>query len=73
VLILSATASSRIAARGVEPLYSKDPSTTQYCTWYHDNADDSVACTDVPSAYGISQENWLRWVRKLYDTKSARD
>ncbi|KAH7356066.1 hypothetical protein BKA66DRAFT_446027 [Pyrenochaeta sp. MPI-SDFR-AT-0127] len=61
VLISNAAASPAIKARGEQPQYFKDPSTTQYCTWYHDNADNSVACADIPTVYGISQADWLRW------------
>ncbi|CAI6331053.1 unnamed protein product [Periconia digitata] len=57
----SADAASFLRVRGDTPQYFTDPSTSKFCTWYHDNADDSVACADVPALYGISKEDFLRW------------
>ncbi|KAF1997000.1 carbohydrate-binding module family 50 protein, partial [Amniculicola lignicola CBS 123094] len=47
--------------RGDRPQYFTDPATTKHCTWYHDNVDNSVACTDVPGRYGASMSDFLRW------------
>lgn len=48
--------------RDETPHYLHDSATTKYCTWWWDN-DGSVACKDMPSAWGISMDDFLRWVR----------
>jgi len=62
VLSQSAIAARLLTVRGEKPQYFTDPSTSKYCTWYHDNADGSVVCADVPALYGISKDDFLRWV-----------
>ncbi|KAK0385976.1 hypothetical protein NLU13_7150 [Sarocladium strictum] len=37
-----------------------DPNTEKTCVWWWDN-DGSIACKDMPTEWGISMENWLRW------------
>ena len=44
------------------PKFPYDPNTTPYCTLWWDN-NGSIACTDMPCAWGISLEDFLRWVR----------
>jgi hypothetical protein len=61
-LVSTAIAKPALRVRGDTPQYFVDPSTTQYCTWYHDNADGAITCNDVPGAYGASWEDFLRWV-----------
>jgi hypothetical protein len=61
-LISTAIAKPALKVRGDTPQYFVDPATTKYCTWYHDNADGAISCTDVPGAYGSSWEDFLRWV-----------
>ena len=53
-LISTVVAKPALRVRGDTPQYFVDPATTQYCTWYHDNADGAISCTDVPGAYGAS-------------------
>jgi len=60
-LVSTAIAKPALRARGDTPQYFVDPATTQYCTWYHDNADGAISCADVPGAYGASTEDFLRW------------
>jgi hypothetical protein len=64
VFAQSVIAARPLKVRGDKPQYFTDPATSKYCTWYHDNADDSIACADVPALYGISKDEFLRWVSK---------
>jgi hypothetical protein len=58
----TAIAKPALEVRDNTPQYFVDPATTQYCTFYYDNADGAISCTDVPGAYGASWEDFLRWV-----------
>lgn len=50
------------ARDGKKPGLEYDPATTKYCTFWWDNIDDSVSCEDIPSATGITMDQWKRWV-----------
>jgi hypothetical protein len=47
--------------RDETPSMPYDPDTTSYCTWWWDN-DGSIACNDIPSAWGITLADFRRWV-----------
>lgn len=46
--------------RDETPKFPHDSATTEYCTWWWDN-DGSVACENMPSAWGMSMKDFLRW------------
>lgn len=47
--------------RDPTPLYPIDPNTVKTCTWYWDN-DGSIPCASMPFEWGITMENFLKWV-----------
>lgn len=47
--------------RDETPSMPYDPDTTSHCTWWWDN-DGSIACSDIPSTWGITLEDFRRWV-----------
>lgn len=51
------------SGRDSQPQFAYDSSTTKLCTFWYDNIDNSIACQDVPNFWGITNEQWLRWVR----------
>lgn len=62
VYISGALAAARTRLRRDEkPNFPYDPNTTSYCTWWWDN-DGSISCKDMPAAWGITMEDFLRWV-----------
>jgi len=50
---------------GVTPGMPFDQNTTKLCSFWLDN-DGFAACSDVPSMFGISMEDFLRWVGKPF-------
>lgn len=44
-----------------KPNYPHDPNTISSCTYWWDN-DGQIPCADMPGEWGISMENFLRWV-----------
>ncbi|KAJ6137781.1 hypothetical protein N7471_004267 [Penicillium samsonianum] len=58
--ITSAFASGTKLRRDETPKFPHDPEATSSCSWWRDN-DGSVACKDMPSTWGISMEEFLRW------------
>ncbi|KAJ5165060.1 uncharacterized protein N7500_006890 [Penicillium coprophilum] len=53
--------------RDETPSMSYDPETTSYCTWWWDN-DGSIACENIPSAWGISLADFRRWNPSITET-----
>jgi hypothetical protein len=51
------------------PNYPHDPNTVASCTWWWDN-DGQIPCADMPFEWGISMENFLRWVSRNVATDS---
>jgi hypothetical protein len=49
-------------ARGETPSYPYDSNTSKYCSYFIDNVDKSLLCTQVPAQWGISLSSFLRWV-----------
>lgn len=55
---------------GVHHVLDSDPAlphaddTTPYCSWWLDNYGSEV-CEDVPDWWGISMDDFLRWVSNL--------
>ncbi|KAJ4169798.1 hypothetical protein NW754_005946 [Fusarium falciforme] len=49
-----------IKLMGTSPKYPSHPDTTKFCSWWWDN-DGSIACKDMPDAWSISMEDFLRW------------
>lgn len=70
LLTVSASVSGALAAvagkskyrRDETPNFPYDPDTTSYCTWWWDN-DGSISCNDIPAVWGVTLEDFLRWVR----------
>ncbi|PGH27223.1 hypothetical protein AJ80_01180 [Polytolypa hystricis UAMH7299] len=46
--------------RDETPQFEYDPDTSPYCSWWWDN-DGSLLCEDIPSLWGITLEDFLRW------------
>jgi hypothetical protein len=46
------------------PNYPFDPNTVASCTWWWDH-DGSLSCEAMPREWGITLENFLKWVRRL--------
>ncbi|KAL4920060.1 hypothetical protein BDW62DRAFT_199150 [Aspergillus aurantiobrunneus] len=59
---LAAVAGKAKYRRDETPNFPSDPDTTSYCTWWWDN-DGSIPCSDMPAVWGITLEDFLRWVR----------
>lgn len=53
------------ARDGPTPGFAFDPATTEYCSFWYDNTEGSVACEDMPEKLGITAEQWKRWVSWL--------
>ncbi|KAJ5205117.1 hypothetical protein N7491_004261 [Penicillium cf. griseofulvum] len=51
----------RYSARDATPRLPSDPNTISTCTWWWDNADGAIACSDMPFEWGITMENFLLW------------
>ncbi|KAI1119968.1 LysM domain-containing protein [Nemania abortiva] len=56
-----ALAAPPIAARGSSPKYPYDPNTTKYCSYWIDNVGAATKCTDIPTNWEITLEDFLRW------------
>ncbi|KAL8285042.1 hypothetical protein RB601_006533 [Gaeumannomyces tritici] len=66
LLSIPALAAPHLAARdGEVPSLPSDPNTPPGCTWWHDNEDGSIPCSQIPAFYGnpsvtSSCENFLK-------------
>lgn len=56
-----AAPSKDVTVMDAKPNYPSDPNTTPYCSWWWDN-DDSVHCEDIPEAFDITMDDFVRWV-----------
>lgn len=54
-----------IQARDGKPSFPFDKDTISSCTFWYDN-DGSMTCEDVISVFGVSMDNFVRWVRGPY-------
>lgn len=48
--------------RGDKPVFPPAPNTISTCSWWWDS-DGSIPCAEMPAEWGISMENFLKWVR----------
>ncbi|KAK8101915.1 LysM domain-containing protein [Apiospora kogelbergensis] len=55
-----AAPSKDVTIMDAKPNYPSDPNTTPFCSWWWDN-DDSVPCADVPEAFDITMDDFVRW------------
>ncbi|KAI1860817.1 uncharacterized protein JN550_011279 [Neoarthrinium moseri] len=55
-----AASSGDMEAMDAQPNYPSDPNTTPYCSWWWDN-DGSIPCEDMPDAWGITMDDFVRW------------
>lgn len=53
-----------VSVRGLTPQFPYHPDTTEFCTWWWDN-DGLIACEDMPDAWFIDREDFLRWVSRV--------
>lgn len=54
----------RLSLMDETPNFPFDPNTVAPCTWWWDN-DGSISCQNMPSEWGISLADFLRWVSAL--------
>ncbi|KAH7064408.1 LysM domain-containing protein [Paraphoma chrysanthemicola] len=54
-------ARSQHVARGDTPALPYDSNTSKYCSYWIDNTDKGLLCTQVPSQWTISISDFLRW------------
>lgn len=58
---LKPQAKRTVQARGSDPLYEYDSSTSAWCSWWWDNEDDTVSCHDIPNYWAVTEDQWKRW------------
>jgi predicted secreted Zn-dependent protease len=63
VWVVSATA-ARVALyrRGPKPSYEVEAATTKYCVDWYDYDFQEISCSDLRDAFGITLQEWSRWV-----------
>ena len=59
----AAAADDVVHIMGVSPKLPYDERTTPYCTYWIDNNGQEV-CEEIPEWWGISMDDFLRWVGK---------
>jgi hypothetical protein len=59
---VSASPASANVKRGATPGLIADPNTTPYCSWWYDNTNGAVACSDLTFEWAITTAQFLRWV-----------
>lgn len=55
---------SSLKLRDEKPLFAFDANTIKTCTWWYDN-DGTIPCAAMPGEWGITLENFLKWVGSL--------
>lgn len=51
-----------VARDGEEPTLPPDSNTPTGCTWWRDNQEGSIPCSQIPAFYGVSLKDFLYWV-----------
>lgn len=52
----------RMQTQAETPRLPYDTNTSQYCSYWFDYTDSRVTCKQVPTDWGISMADFLRWV-----------
>lgn len=60
--LLGLVAAQDIKLMDAEPNLPIDPNTSPHCTWYWDNVDGSLSCSDLVAAWQIDINDFRRWV-----------
>ncbi|KAH7369483.1 hypothetical protein B0T11DRAFT_338432 [Plectosphaerella cucumerina] len=61
LLGLVAAQDSNNRLMGANPNLPIDPNTSTYCSWYWDNLDGQVLCSDILQAWQINLDDFRRW------------